>query len=66
MVVHKCDICGKEMGAWLKVSTFIEVDNNRSLDVSNLSPLSGSFEMCGDCFGSLIRKKESEEINEIG
>lgn len=57
MIIHKCDICGKEMGAWLKVTTYVEASRNDT-NVSDLAPYSGSFDICGKCFKNFIHSQD--------
>lgn len=60
MTIHKCDICNKEVKAWLNVSTYIDIGKNYSEDVSDLAPYSGSYEICKDCFQKLMRPEETK------
>lgn len=59
MVIHKCDICGKELGVWLNVN----IEPNAALVFSNVGHLieySGEYEICEDCFENLLKKIKGE------
>ena len=59
MVIHKCDICGKELGVWLSVS----IKPNAALVFSNVGHLikySGEYEICEKCFMNLYETIKGE------
>lgn len=59
MVIHQCDICGKEIGVWLSVS----VEPNAAFVLSNVGHLveySGEYEICEECFKNLLKKIKGE------
>ena len=54
MTIHKCDICGKEMGVWIDVKTSINSTRNET-NVANLLPLVVAREYCPDCTKKLFK-----------
>lgn len=62
MVIHQCDICGKEIGVWIRVS----VEPNAAFVLSNVGHLikySGEYEICEECFENLLKKIKTEKGN---
>ena len=57
MIVHKCDICGSELGVWIKVATSIEATYDGT-NVSNLLNLLGNYDICTDCAAKLVDFKD--------
>lgn len=48
MIIHKCDICGKEMSSWINIT--VTVGANRSeVHVGDLINLQGVKEVCKSC-----------------
>ena len=59
MVIHQCDICGKEIGVWLSVS--VKPDTPFVLsNVGHLIEYSGEYEICEECFENLLKKIKGE------
>ena len=59
MVIHKCDICGKEMSVWFKVVLTVEA-SRPEINVADIINLQGTTEICKDCYLSRILKGETE------
>lgn len=60
MIIHKCDKCGKEMGAWLEVSTTVNASNLYT-NVFDLQVLAVSREFCKDCYTKIFLSGEEGE-----
>ena len=59
MIIHKCDICGKEMGVWFKVALTVEC-SRPEINVADIIHLQGTTEICKDCYMSRISKGEKD------
>ena len=57
MTIHKCDICGKEMGVWFKAVLTVEASRPEA-NVADIIHLQGMTEVCKDCYLSRIPKGE--------
>ena len=56
MTIHRCDLCGKEVGVWFSI--FAKIDStNPATNVYDLLKYQGTYEICGTCFKSLINKR---------
>ena len=56
MTIHRCDLCGKEVGVWFSI--FAKIDStNPATNVYDLLKYQGTYEICGTCFKSLIDKR---------
>ncbi len=53
MVIHKCDVCGKEMCNWLTLSITTHVEEWNGKDASAIY---GTREVCQDCFNKYFEK----------
>ena len=62
MIVHKCDICGKEMGVWFKVVLTVEASRPETNVADILHLQEGTTEICKDCYLSRIPKGETWKI----
>lgn len=49
MVVHKCDICKKEVGVWLHVKVEI-CSKSSETNIYDLLPLQGERDICKNCY----------------
>ena len=56
MTIHKCDLCGKEVAVWFRVTARID-STNQVTNVYDLLKYQGIYDICGKCFKSLIDKK---------
>ena len=59
MIIHKCDICGKEMGVWFKVVLTVETLRPET-NVADIIHLQGTTEICKDSYLSTIPKGETD------
>lgn len=59
MTIHKCDICGKEMGVWFKVVLTVEASRPET-NIADIIHLQGTTEICKDCYLSRIPKGKEE------
>ena len=56
MTIHRCDLCGKEVGVWFSI--FAKIDStNPATNVYDLLKYQGTYGICGTCFKSLINKR---------
>lgn len=60
MIVHKCDICKKEMGVWIEVNIDIGA-KGPNVNVADLLQLRGTKEICKDCYLGLSAVERTEE-----
>ena len=64
MTVHKCDICGEEVGVWIDIATYIGSKYDTT-NVANLTDFVGRrFEVCTNCAEKLsfyINKMKSRK-----
>ena len=60
MTVHKCDICGKEMGVWLDIKMTIG-GSYPETNVADFLNLQGHTELCKECCIKYITKKGESE-----
>ncbi len=63
MVIHKCDICNKEMAVWLKIDIDIE-SRYAQASIAELLPFKGTIELCKKCFMNkyvLVKKGNNNE-----
>ena len=56
MTIHRCDLCGKEVGVWFSIIVRID-STNPTTNVYDLLKYQGSYEICSKCFKSLIDEK---------
>lgn len=49
MTIHKCDICGKEMGVWFKIVLTVET-LRPEINVADIIDLQGTTEIYKDCY----------------
>ena len=59
MTIHKCDICGKEMGVWFKAVLTVEASRPET-NVADIIHLQGTTEICKDCYLSQISKGKTD------
>lgn len=59
MIIHKCDICGKEIDVWFKVVLTVEASHPET-NVADIIHLQGTTEICKDCYLSRNPKREEE------
>lgn len=53
MIIHRCDSCGKEMSAWISITTKPDTVNS----FTNISDLLGcqlTMELCEDCYIKML------------
>ena len=56
MTIHRCDLCGKEVGVWFSI--FAKIDStNPATNVYDLLKYQGSYDICSKCFKSLIDER---------
>ena len=64
MLVHKCNICRKEITTWIKYDAVIATDQNRP--ITNPSrihiPGLGHKELCADCFSDIGKQIEAKSV----
>lgn len=48
MTIHKCDICGQEIGAWFEVDVGIGA-KNPNINIAELLRNRGKYEICQSC-----------------
>ena len=48
MTVHKCDICGKEIGVWISLKSTIGATYNET-NVANLLDFVNDYDLCIGC-----------------
>lgn len=63
MIVHKCDRCGREMGAWLNVKVYPGA-LNPVYNVGNLLKVSCELELCEDCYKKIIERPRRREADD--
>jgi len=56
MTIHRCDLCGKEVGAWFSITANIDAIN-QIMNVYDLLKYQGSYDICEECFKSWINQK---------
>ena len=56
MTIHRCDLCGKEVGVWFSIFAKIE-SNNKLTNIYDLQRYQGTYDICGKCFKSLIDER---------
>ena len=59
MIVHKCDICGKEIGVWFSITVNIGASRPET-NVADLVGYQGTIELCKDCFPKKWTEKEKK------
>lgn len=52
MTIHKCDICNRDMGKWLKITVDAE-SKHIFTNVSDLLGRIGRYDICPACFDKL-------------
>jgi hypothetical protein len=53
MVIHKCDVCGKEMCAWLEITPQPNTSNS-ILNIANLLQFRTTHEICDNCWNNIL------------
>lgn len=56
MTIHRCDLCGKEVGVWFSIFAKIE-SNNKLTNIYDLQRYQGTYDICSKCFKSLIDER---------
>lgn len=53
MVIHKCDVCGKEMCSWLNITPQPEAIDP-ILSISNILRFRTPHEVCRECWENIV------------
>ena len=56
MTIHRCDLCGKEVGVQFSITVKID-STNPATNVYDLLKYQGIYDICGKCFKSWIDEK---------